>query len=252
MDDGRSVVAPHRRRFAVDHSGIPLDHVGSYSIDPAALPGNIDNFMGVAQVPIGLAGPLLVDGEHAAGEFYVPLAPPRGTLVASYNRGMRLLRACGGVTTIVVDDRMQRAPAFTFADAREARRFGEWVEQHHDEIKAVHAANALAALFVACGQDAANVAESQAALTYTQLLDNGDFYYSITLPSLIVATYGGGTGLPTQRECLELLGCYGPGKVLKFAEICAAVALTGEISLGAAVLQGDWVASHDTFGRNLP
>ena len=379
-DDYTAAMATERRRFAVDHSGSPLDHVGSYSIDPAALPGNIENFIGVAQVPIGLAGPLLVDGEHAAGEFYVPLATTEGTLVASYNRGMRLLRACGGVTTTVVDDRMQRAPAFTFTDARAARRFGEWVEQHHDEIKAVadatsrvgrlrgiaqfhvgpvrylrfdytsgdaagqnmtgkatlaasewildrypepaqlllsgnidtdkkhsqlntlltrgkrvvaeavvrreplldlmgvdtrvlfrarqishvgafmagaasngsHAANALAALFIATGQDAANVAESQAAITYTQLLDNGDYYWSITLPSLIVATYGGGTGLSTQRECLELLGCYGPGKVRKFAEICAAVVLAGEISLGAAVLHGDWVTSHDTFGRNRP
>lgn len=136
-DDYTAAMATERRRFAVDHSGSPLDHVGSYSIDPAALPGNIENFIGVAQVPIGLAGPLLVDGEHAAGEFYVPLATTEGTLVASYNRGMRLLRACGGVTTTVVDDRMQRAPAFTFTDARAARRFGEWVEQHHDEIKAV-------------------------------------------------------------------------------------------------------------------
>jgi hydroxymethylglutaryl-CoA reductase (NADPH) len=115
-----------------------------------------------------------------------------------------------------------------------------------------HAANALAALFIATGQDAANVAESHASITYTQLLDNGDYYWSITLPSLIVATYGGGTGLATQRECLELLGCYGAGKVRKFAEICAAVVLAGEISLSAAILHGDWVASHDTFGRNRP
>jgi hydroxymethylglutaryl-CoA reductase (NADPH) len=114
------------------------------------------------------------------------------------------------------------------------------------------AANALAALFIATGQDAANVAESHASITYTQLLENGDYYWSITLPSLIVATYGGGTGLATQRECLELLGCYGTGKVSKFAEICAAVVLAGEISLSSAVLHGDWVASHDTFGRNRP
>jgi hydroxymethylglutaryl-CoA reductase (NADPH) len=379
-DDYTVAMAAERRRFATAHSGTSLDHVGTYSIEPAALPGNVENFMGVTQVPIGLAGPLLVNGEHASGEFYVPLATTEGTLVASYNRGMHLLGECGGVTTTVVDDRMQRAPAFTFADAREARRFGAWLERHYDEIKAVadatsrvgrlqgitqfavgplrylrfdytsgdaagqnmtgkatlaacewildrypaparlllsgnidtdkkhsqlntlltrgkrvvaeavlrreplldlmgvdtrimsqarqvaqvgafmagaasnglHAANALAALFIACGQDAANVAESQAALTYTQLLDNGDYYWSITLPALIVATYGGGTGLPTQRECLDLLGCYGAGKVLKFAEICAAVVLAGEISLGAAVLHGDWVVSHDTFGRNRP
>ena len=68
----------------------------------------------------------------------------------------------------------------------------------------------------------------------------------------IVATYGGGTGLARQRECLEMLGCYGAGKVQKFAEICAAVVLAGETSLTSAVRHGDWVTSHDTLGRNRP
>ncbi len=76
-----------------------------------------------------------------------------------------------------------------------------------------HSANGVTAMFIATGQDAANVAESSAAFVYAELRDNGDYYYSITIPSLIVATYGGGTGLPTQRECLDLLGCYGKGKV---------------------------------------
>ena len=87
-----------------------------------------------------------------------------------------------------------------------------------------HSANGIAALFMATGQDIANVAESSAALVHSELLDDGSYYYSITIPALIVATYGGGTGLPTQRECLELLGCYGTGKVRKLAEIVAATA----------------------------
>jgi hydroxymethylglutaryl-CoA reductase (NADPH) len=115
-----------------------------------------------------------------------------------------------------------------------------------------HAANGLSAMFIATGQDVANVAESHAAVAYTQLLPNGDYYWSITLPALIVATYGGGTGLATQRECLELLGCYGSGKVNKLAEICAAVVLAGETSLSSAVIAGDWVSSHDQYGRNRP
>ena len=78
----------------------------------------------------------------------------------------------------------------------------------------------------------------------------GDYYFSITLPSLIVGTFGGGTGLPTQRECLEILGCYGKGKAHKFAEIVAATVLCGELSLMSAVLAGDWVESHDKYGRN--
>jgi hydroxymethylglutaryl-CoA reductase (NADPH) len=115
-----------------------------------------------------------------------------------------------------------------------------------------HAANGLAALYIATGQDAANIAESHAAITYSQYLESGDFYWSITLPSLIVGTCGGGTGLPTQRQCLEMLGCYGRGQAEKFAEICAAVVLAGETSLAAAMLHGDWVAAHERLGRNRP
>jgi hydroxymethylglutaryl-CoA reductase (NADPH) len=372
--------ATRRRAFASERTGAVLDHVGHFSLDPATLPGNVENFMGVAQVPIGLAGPLRIHGEHARGDFYVPMATTEGTLVASYNRGMRLLTECGGVTTTVVGDAMQRAPAFTFPDALAARRFGEWVDNHLDDIRAAaesttrsghlthitqhavgpirflrcnyttgdaagqnmtgkatlaacewivanytgeldyvlsgnldtdkkhsavnslltrgkrvvaearlskqllhellgvdtrtmfrwrqvsnggallagasnngaHAANGVTAVFIATGQDVANVAESHAAITYTQLLDDGDYYWSVTLPSLIVATYGGGTGLATQRECLELLGCYGSGHVSKLAEIVAAVVLAGDISLSAAVLHGDWVSSHDALGRNRP
>src|SRR3712207_6271991 len=115
-----------------------------------------------------------------------------------------------------------------------------------------HAANALTAIFIATGQDVANISESHSGVTYTQLRENGDYYWSTTLTSLIVATYGGGTGLPTQRECLELMDCYGAGKVQKFAEICAATVLAGDISLTSAILAGDWVTSHDQLGRNRP
>src|SRR5687768_1197796 len=102
--------AEQRRSFLAEQTGAELEH-----------------FTGVAQVPIGVAGPLLVDGEHAQGEFYVPLATAEGTLVASYNRGMKLLREAGGVKTTILDDRMQRAPAFLFASARESRDFGVWL-----------------------------------------------------------------------------------------------------------------------------
>ena len=95
----------------------------SYSFDPAVTRGNIENFIGVAQVPIGLAGPLKINGEHAQGEFLIPLATTEGTLVASYNRGMKVLNLSGGVTCTVVGDSMQRAPVFVFDNAREARDF---------------------------------------------------------------------------------------------------------------------------------
>jgi hydroxymethylglutaryl-CoA reductase (NADPH) len=372
--------AAKRREFVRDRTGVSLSHVGKYSFDPSSLPGNIENFMGVAQVPLGLAGPIRINGEHARGDFYVPLATSEGTLVASYNRGMRLLTESGGIKTTVVEQSMQRAPVFILVDALAAREFGQWIEEHFAAIKAAaeattrmgklinigqysvgplrnlrfnyttgdaagqnmtgkatlaacewikenypghptfilsgsmdtdkkhsrvnmlltrgkrvvaeavipnelmkslmgvdtktlfwarqisvagnflagsanngaHAANGLTALFIATGQDVANVSESHAGIVYTQLLDNGDYYWSITLPSLIVATYGGGTGLATQKECLEMLGCYGRGRASKFAEICAAVVLAGETSLTGAILHGDWVSSHDTLGRNRP
>jgi hydroxymethylglutaryl-CoA reductase (NADPH) len=81
-------------------------------------------------------------------------------------------------------------------------------------------------------------------------MSNGDYYFSVTIPSLIVATYGGGTGLPTQRECLELLDCYGNDKVMKLAEIVGAVVLSGDLSLSAAIMADEWVSSHEELGRN--
>src|SRR6201995_3260842 len=127
--------AARRREFLEQRPGASLEHVSSYSFDPGVLPGNVEHFTGVAQVPIGLAGPLLVNGEHAQGEFYVPMATAEGTLVASYNRGMRLLYESGGVTTTVMQDHMQRAPAFLFASAREARDFRDWLDERFDDIK---------------------------------------------------------------------------------------------------------------------
>lgn len=114
----------------------------------------------------------------------------------------------------------------------------------------LHSANAITAIFIATGQDVANVAESSAGLIYTELTPAKDLYISITIPSLIVATYGGGTGLATQQECLEILGCSGRGKVNKLAEIIAGVVLAGELSLASAISSSDWVSSHEAYGRN--
>src|SRR5215218_2010977 len=128
--------AETRRKFLAEQTGVELNHVGRFSIEPSVLPGNIENFIGAAQVPVGLAGPLLVNGEFAKGEFFVPLATTEGTLVASYNRGMKLLRESGGVTATVVDDAMQRAPVFVFKSAREAQKFSVWIKENFAEIKA--------------------------------------------------------------------------------------------------------------------
>ena len=113
-----------------------------------------------------------------------------------------------------------------------------------------HSANGITAMFIATGQDVANVSESSAAIAYTEMQPDGDLYMSITIPSLIVATYGGGVGLATQNESLELLGCVGRNKVNRFAEIVAGVVLAGEISLASAISSSDWVSSHEKYGRN--
>ncbi len=136
-NDYTRAAAEARQDFVKQHTDTELNHTKQYSFDPAMLAGNIENFTGVAQVPIGLAGPLTVNGEYAQGEFYVPLATTEGTLVASYSRGMRLLSECGGVKTTIAEQFMQRSPVFMFDDARQARDFGAWVEQHFQQIKDV-------------------------------------------------------------------------------------------------------------------
>jgi len=379
-DDYSPEAIKMRQKFVEDFTGTKLQHLKNFSFDPHLAKGNIEHLTGVAQIPLGFAGPIHINGEQAQGEFLIPLATSEGTLVASYNRGIKVLNLCGGAKCTVVGDAMQRAPVFVFEDARAGREFVRWVNEHIDKIReeaeatshiaklqyidpylsnkfvylrfnystgdaagqnmvgratfgacswiidhytdfpikhfylesnfatdkkasqinimrtrgkrvtaeavikrnvlvqhmrvepqslhdhsaisnvgafisgannnGAHSPNAITAMFIATGQDVANVSESSAAVLYTEMTPEGDLYVSITIPSLIVATYGGGTGLPTQRECLEVLGCYGKGKVNKLAEIIAGVALAGEISLGAAISSSDWVSSHEKYGRN--
>lgn len=379
-DDYSKEAISARQNFVEQYTGTKLSHISKYSFDAHTTQGNCEQFTGIAQVPMGFAGPIKINGEHADGEFIIPLATAEGTLIASYNRGMQVVNESGGVTCTVIGDAMQRAPVFVFANARESRDFVQWIKdnietireqaeatssiaklqyiddilsnkfaylrfnfstgdaagqnmvgratfvacswilEHYTQHKVVHfylesnlatdkkasqinimrtrgkrvvaeitikkevllqrlrvdpknlayhglvanvgailsgannnglhSANGITAMFIATGQDVANVSESSAGLLYSELTDDGDLYISMTIPSLIVATYGGGTNLATQKEALEVLGCYGKGKVLKFAEIIAGVVLAGEISLAAAISSSDWVSSHEEYGRN--
>jgi hydroxymethylglutaryl-CoA reductase (NADPH) len=369
-----------RRKFTEKLTDNSYNHIYQQSFDPHALKGNCEHFIGVAQIPLGIAGPIKINGEHAQGDFIIPMATTEGTLVASYNRGMKVLNACGGVKCTVVHDAMQRAPVFVFEDARASRDFVYWVKDNFAKIaeeaestssvaklqnidpylsnkftylrfnyttgdaagqnmvgratfaacswileqynenpikhfylesnfatdkkasqinimrtrgkrvtaeclikrdvliqhmrvtpeslhyhagvanvgsilsgannNGLHSANGITAMFIATGQDVANVAESSAGIIYTELTPEKDLYLSITIPSLIIATHGGGTGLATQQECLKILGCTGRGKVNKLAEIIAGVVLAGEISLASAISSSDWVSSHEKYGRN--
>jgi hydroxymethylglutaryl-CoA reductase (NADPH) len=378
QDDYSEKAVKARQEFVEKYTGAKLAHIKNYSFDPHTLVGNCENFTGVAQIPIGFAGPIKINGEFAQGEFLIPLATTEGTLIASYNRGIKVLNLSGGVKCTVVADAMQRAPVFVFTDARAGRKFVSWVLDNFEKIKeeaeatssvaklkdidaytsnkfvylrfnyttgdaagqnmvgratftacswvidkyegiehfylesnfatdkkasqvnimrtrgkrvtaectiprdvliehmrvepesltyhsgvanvgaflsgannnGAHSANGITAMFIACGQDVANVSESSAGIIYSEITKEKDLYISITIPSLIVATHGGGTGLATQRECLETLGCVGRGTVNKFAEIVAGVVLAGEISLGSAISSSDWVSSHEKYGRN--
>jgi hydroxymethylglutaryl-CoA reductase (NADPH) len=115
-----------------------------------------------------------------------------------------------------------------------------------------HYANALAALFIACGQDAACVAEASVGVTRMDVTAEGALYVSVSLPNLIVGTVGGGTHLSTARECLAMMDCLGADRARKFAEICAATALSGEISIIAALSAGEFASAHARYGRRHP
>jgi len=384
-DDYSPDIIAERQAFIEAQTGVTLDHTKQFSYDPHVMSGNIENIWGVAQIPIGVAGPLLVDGEYAKGEFFVPMATVEGTMLASYNRGMKVIRESGGVKTTVSAESMQRAPLFIFNDAREARDFQLWlranveaireqaesttsvgklleIENYHthnfiacrfdystgdaagqnmtsratffacewirknypgplknymlsgswdtekktsavnmlkgrgrrvtaevtiprkvlmDNLRitpeqmqygyqittlsalttsssnnASHPANGLAALYAATGQDLANIGESNQCTVYQRMTREGDHYFSITLPSIIMASYGGGTNLPTQRECLEMMDCFGQDRALKLCEIAAGLVVAGELSLAAATRvdkvtrTNEWVDAHERLGRN--
>ena len=369
-----------RREWLEQVTGATLQHVGSSTLAGESLRGNVENPVGSVQVPLGIAGPLKVRGEHAQGVFYVPLATTEGALVRSYERGMTALTRAGGVTVRIHRDENRADPIFFFETLEEAHAFAAELPQHledlrreaesttrHGRLLAVegkplgrdvvltfryhtgdahgmnllvratekacgwlrqrypdclghyvlsghsgekrgagglfgggkgkyvvagvrmparllrayfrvtpealchmarrtgmaqlhagtlgyngHFANGLTALFIATGQDVANVVNSAVGGTWFEVLPDGDLHASVTLPSLVVATVGGGTGLGSSQECLEMLGCFGSGKARKFAEIAAATVLAGELSMGSAIAAGEMVSAHEDYGRNRP
>jgi hydroxymethylglutaryl-CoA reductase (NADPH) len=116
----------------------------------------------------------------------------------------------------------------------------------------VQAANGLAAVMLACGQDVAYVTESATGMLDFDVTEKGDLYASVHLPCLLVGTVGGGSGQGTAAECLDLLGCRGEGHANTFAEILAATVLAGDLSLMAAFATHEFVAAHEALGRNRP
>jgi len=367
-----------RRAWVENKTGVTLPHTGSISFNPEVLRGNIENPIGATQVPLGVAGPVLVHGQFARGLYYVPMATSEGVLIRSYERGMVALTRSGGVQTAVLADENQISPTFFFEDVAAAADFCAWAPEHLSEMQAEaarttrhgklnnlrcypigrqvlvnfgfatgdaqgmnmlvkaadavcrwiqtsypissylifsgmssekrasgfvitrgkgkrvtaggllkhdilkmylrvtaeqmfqmwqstvighlqaaaigyngHYANGLTAIFIATGQDVANVVNASCGITNFELHPEG-LFVSVTLPALTVATVGGGTGLPTQREALEMMGCYGTENAGKLAEVVAAAVLGGEVSMGAAIATGEFVAAHEQYGRNRP
>ncbi len=116
----------------------------------------------------------------------------------------------------------------------------------------INVANIIAAMFTALGQDIACVHESSLAQLHMELTDDDDVYCTMMLPSLVIGTVGGGTNLPQQRECLEMIGCAGPGKAHKLAEVIAAFCLALDISTLSAVASDQFARAHEKLGRNRP
>jgi hydroxymethylglutaryl-CoA reductase (NADPH) len=346
--------------------------------DAAAYEHNLEHFIGTVKVPVGVAGPLRVNGLFAQGDFLVPLATTEAALVASYSRGAQLLTEAGGCSAVLLAEGLGRAPGFVFHNLSEVGTFLAWalsampdfervaaattthgrvtdmrvtVEGNHvylffefqtgdaagqnmvtiatqaicdyiqerSPVKPIamyveanmsgdkkataqsflgvrgkkvtaeatipealikrrlhttpvkmadywrisalggvmsgtmgvqgHYANGLAALYIACGQDAACVAESAVGVTRLEVTPEGALYAAVTLPNLTVGTVGGGTRLPSQQACLQILGLAGEGKAQAFAEVTAALALAGELSIIGALAAGHFTKAHERLAR---
>jgi len=122
--------AEARRRFLAQTTGTAFDHVGGYGFAAADATAAIENLVGAAQVPMGVAGPVTVHGAAADGEYYLPLATTEGALVASVNRGLGILRASGGATARVVESKMTRAPVFRTDGVAASVALADWARDH--------------------------------------------------------------------------------------------------------------------------
>ena len=367
-----------RREFIERTCGVKLEHVSNYTMDmERASRRNIENPIGAVQIPLGVAGPLTVRGEHADGEYYVPLATSEGALVASVNRGCSVITRAGGATVRVTGDSMTRAPVIRTGSVVEALRLREWIYENIDALREeaesttrhgklvkidpvmvvgsyvyprfvyttgdsmgmnmvtiateralelltretgahvialsgnlctdkkpaainliegrgksitaeitvpgdmvesvlkttpeavvevntaknlmgsasagsmgfnAHYANIIGAIFLATGQDEAHIVEGSLGVTIAEER-NGDLYFAVNLPDVPLATVGGGTGLETASECLDIMGVRGGGRVHAFAEIVGGAVLAGELSLMGALAAGHLARAHSELGR---
>jgi len=371
-----------RRKYIEGETGTKLETVGTFSIDiERVVKRNCENMIGTVQIPVGVAGPVRINGGHAQGSYWLPLATTEGALVASVNRGCSAITKAGGAEVRILHDGMTRAPVFATDSVTHAVQVCDWVTAHRDELKAAaesttshgklsgtvtfvagtsvyvrlefdtkdamgmnmvtiasakvadliadgtgarlialsgnmctdkkpaaingimgrgrsvvagvaltnelisavlktnaktlaevntrknlvgsaragamgfnaHAANVVAAMFIACGQDAAHSIDGSTCITTVDLTETG-VYVAVTIPSLPVGTVGGGTGVGTQQECLRILGVAGSGtppgtNAKKLAEIIGSAVLAGELSLLGALAAQHLARAHQQLGR---
>ena len=370
-----------RVSWVQDQTGQRMEETLKTSLDPEGLRGNIENFIGAVQIPIGVTGPLRVKGDYANGWFLAPFATTEGALVASVSRGAQACSMSGGVCTHVIWHQMVRAPLFQFHDLKGTVAFTEWITDHIDDLRKqigkisrrahllkiepylmgnmvhvrfcfqtgdaagqnmttlctwvacqwiidqlkkkpemvleryliegnmsgdkkiayqsylsgrgirvtaecflprsivrevlkttpeavaegnlcgmvgatqagmvgynINFANVIAAVFTATGQDIACVHESSVGQLHVQAKKDG-LYASVLLPNLVIGTLGGGTRLPSQRECLQIMDCYGPNRINKFAEILAAYCLSLDLSTMSSIAADHFATAHSRLGR---
>lgn len=374
---GKNTEDTLRRIEIIEKSlNMKLTHITTGNLTAEMASKNIENFIGSVQVPAGVVGPLAVNGEHAKGDFFVPLATTEGALLATINRGCSVVTRSGGVNVRILRDAMTRAPVFRVNGIEQGITVSKWIEKNmdklrketeaaskHAELKSAtpyilgrtlfvrfafgtgdamgmnmatiasqrmcelieretgaklvsvsgnmctdkkasaidyldgrgksvlaevmvptdtaremlhatpdeisetayrknllgsamslsmgfnsHFANMAAALFIATGQDAAQVVEASLGISVAEATDAG-LYFSVRIPALEIGTVGGGTALPCQSEALEIMQCSGNGKASKFAEIAASLFLAGELSTLAAQAKGELASAHARLAR---
>ena len=129
-----------RREFIEEETGTTLENIGIFSIDvDRASARNCENMIGTVQVPVGVAGPLAINGEYAKGPFWLPLATTEGALIASVNRGAGAITKAGGAEVRILHDGMTRAPVFAAKSVGHAKEIADWAEAHFDDLAAIAA-----------------------------------------------------------------------------------------------------------------
>lgn len=365
-----------------DRLQFDMEAIRTHDIDPRRLRGVVENFIGAVHIPVGLAGPLQINGDRADGVFFAPFATVEGVITLSASRGAKVINESGGIRTKIFKRQMIRAPVFQFKNLDESETFIKWVKDNYTTIEtecnklsrhgrlnsieehiignsvhlrfcystgdaagqnmvtvmtdngtiwirdnfekqtgvkirfysvegnlagdkkfnymnfnsargarvftevflkkeamesifdctieqfikeadagtagnlaagspgglSVNSANVMAAMYAATGQDLGCMYESSAQQIFYEATPEG-VYWSATFPCIVTGTASNAQRLPTQNECLKLLGCTGENSAEKLAEVIAAFCVALDISTCASVANDTFSSAHRIFGR---